>query len=95
MPRLFPSRTLLHFLLAFALLASCRSPQVTSPDITINITADGESRAVSVPAGSTVSQAFQTLGITVPHEAHDGAYLRYSGDASVPGKGEILVWQPR
>src|SRR5215204_6272759 len=65
MQRIFPSRTLLHFLLAFALLTSCRSPQVTSPDITINITVDSESRMVSVPAGSTVIQAFQTLGITV------------------------------
>ncbi|HUY35758.1 MAG TPA: formylmethanofuran dehydrogenase subunit C [Pirellulales bacterium] len=36
-----------------------------------------------------------TLGISVPHKTQDGAYQRYSGDASVPGKGEILVWQPR
>jgi formylmethanofuran dehydrogenase subunit C len=33
-----------------------------------------------------------TLGFSVPT---DGAYQRYAGDASVPGKGEILVWQPR
>src|SRR5438552_2425814 len=33
-----------------------------------------------------------TLGFTIPYEDRDGAYQRYSGDACVPGKGEILVW---
>jgi len=36
----------------------------------------------------------EKLGIPIPHEVQAGAYLRYSGDTSVPGKGEILVWQP-
>jgi len=35
------------------------------------------------------------LGFTIPYDDHDGAYQRYTGDASVPGKGEILVWAPR
>src|SRR5260370_16134470 len=35
------------------------------------------------------------LGCTIPFEVQDGAYQRFSGDSSVPGKGEILVWQPR
>ncbi|MEP7134709.1 MAG: G5 domain-containing protein [Chloroflexota bacterium] len=65
MPRLLPSRHLLLFLLAFTLLTSCRSPQVASPDITINITADGATKKITVPAGSTVTLAFQTAGITV------------------------------
>jgi hypothetical protein len=65
MHRFNSSRHLLLFLLAFALLAACRSPQVNSPDISISITADGSSRTVTVPAGSTVSQAFQAAGITV------------------------------
>jgi formylmethanofuran dehydrogenase subunit C len=34
------------------------------------------------------------LGVTIPYEERDGAYQRYTGDASVPGKGEILVWKP-
>ena len=34
------------------------------------------------------------LGFPIPIEERDGAYQRYSGDSSVPGKGEILVWQP-
>jgi formylmethanofuran dehydrogenase subunit C len=34
------------------------------------------------------------LGFTIPFEDQDGAYQRYTGDASVPGKGEILVWRP-
>lgn len=34
------------------------------------------------------------LGVNVPYLAGDGAYECYSGDSSVPGKGEILVWRP-
>ena len=34
------------------------------------------------------------LGFTIPYEDRDGAYRRYAGDTCVPGKGEILVWQP-
>ena len=64
MHRLIPSRSLLLFLLAFSLLTSCRSPQVTSPEMTIGITADGATKSVTLPAGSTVTQAFQTAGIT-------------------------------
>ncbi|HEU4400792.1 MAG TPA: formylmethanofuran dehydrogenase subunit C, partial [Candidatus Polarisedimenticolia bacterium] len=37
----------------------------------------------------------QTLGFTIPCDEQEGAYRRYTGDASVPGKGEILVWKPR
>jgi formylmethanofuran dehydrogenase subunit C len=32
------------------------------------------------------------LGFSIPFE--NGVYQRYTGDASVPGKGELLVWQP-
>lgn len=32
------------------------------------------------------------LGVCLPFA--DGSYARYSGDAAVPGKGEILIWQP-
>jgi formylmethanofuran dehydrogenase subunit C len=35
----------------------------------------------------------QRLGVSLPYEERDGAYQRFTGDASVPGKGEILVWQ--
>lgn len=35
------------------------------------------------------------LGFDIPCDPNKGAYLRYTGDASVPGKGEILYWQPR
>jgi formylmethanofuran dehydrogenase subunit C len=35
------------------------------------------------------------LGFTVPNDDRDGAYQRYTGDAAVIGKGEILVWTPR
>jgi formylmethanofuran dehydrogenase subunit C len=33
-----------------------------------------------------------TLGFSLPFEG--GTYQRYIGDASVPGRGEILMWQP-
>ncbi len=32
--------------------------------------------------------------LDLPYGADEGAYTRYCGDKSVPGKGEILVWQP-
>ena len=65
MHRLFPSRHLLVLLLIFSLLTGCRSPQVTSEDITVSITVDGESRNITVPAGSTVTQAIQSAGLTL------------------------------
>ncbi len=34
------------------------------------------------------------LGLVLPTDEQAGSYQRYSGDTSVPGKGEILVWQP-
>lgn len=37
----------------------------------------------------------QTLGVSIPCGNRMGAYRRYTGDASVPGKGEILIWQPQ
>ena len=35
----------------------------------------------------------QPLGFSLPSDSSGGAYQRYTGDSSVPGKGEILVWQ--
>jgi formylmethanofuran dehydrogenase subunit C len=35
----------------------------------------------------------KALGVSLPCEGQDGRYQRYTGDAAVPGKGEILVWQ--
>jgi formylmethanofuran dehydrogenase subunit C len=35
------------------------------------------------------------FGFRVPVDEQEGAYERYVGDTSVPGKGEILVWRPR
>jgi len=37
----------------------------------------------------------QGLGFAIPCEVREGAYQRFTGDAAVPGKGELLVWQPR
>ena len=52
-------------LLTLTVLAGCRSPQVTGEDITISIAADGTSRTITVPSGSTVTQALQSAGMTV------------------------------
>jgi formylmethanofuran dehydrogenase subunit C len=35
------------------------------------------------------------FGFHLPHAAAEGGYRWHVGDASVPGKGEILVWRPR
>src|ERR1051325_933337 len=62
----FPlSRHLLLFLCAFMVVTSCRSPQATSPDIKINIIADGATRSITTAAGSTVTQALQSAGLTI------------------------------
>jgi len=51
------------FLLAFAsLTVSCRSPQV-GEEIVVTISTDGTTREVSIAAGSTVTEVFQTAGI--------------------------------
>jgi formylmethanofuran dehydrogenase subunit C len=36
----------------------------------------------------------QKLGLSIPNDAQEGAYRRFTGDTAVPGKGEILIWQP-
>jgi formylmethanofuran dehydrogenase subunit C len=41
------------------------------------------------------SSRLRMMGFSIPHEAGAGVYRRYTGDAAVPGKGEILLWQPR
>ena len=35
-----------------------------------------------------------SLGYSLPSAGKAGIFHRHIGDASVPGKGEILVWQP-
>jgi hypothetical protein len=35
------------------------------------------------------------LGFDLPYDVQAGGYRRYTGDAAVPGKGEVLVWQPK
>jgi formylmethanofuran dehydrogenase subunit C len=37
----------------------------------------------------------RALGFAIPSEGREGFYCRYTGDTSVPGKGEIFIWQPR
>jgi formylmethanofuran dehydrogenase subunit C len=37
----------------------------------------------------------RAFGFDLPCNDGDGAYQRYTGDTSVPGKGEILVWSRR
>ena len=41
------------------------------------------------------SKHLQQYGVSLPFSESDGTYQRWSGDVSVPGKGEIFVWQPR
>lgn len=58
-------RSLLLLLLAVLTLTACRSPQVTGEDIAVSISADGDTQEVSLPAGSTVSQALQAADILI------------------------------
>jgi formylmethanofuran dehydrogenase subunit C len=40
------------------------------------------------------ARRLRELGFSIPCDARDGEYRRYTGDAAVPGKGEILLWRP-
>ncbi len=40
------------------------------------------------------ARQLESLGVSIPFQPSEGAYQRYCGDSSVPGKGEILVWKP-
>jgi len=65
MNRFILNFNLFAMLVAFFLLTACRSPQVTGEDITVGIDVDGGTQSVTLPPGSTVSQALQALGIKV------------------------------
>jgi|SRR5579884_2012699 len=39
------------------------------------------------------ARRLREMGFSLPHP-FSGCYRRYSGDAAVPGKGEVLIWQP-
>jgi hypothetical protein len=47
------------------LLAACQPPQIKPADITVQVTADGMTKAVSVPAGSTVQNALDAARISL------------------------------
>jgi len=40
------------------------------------------------------ARSLRGMGFSIPCDGQDGFYQRFTGDGSVPGKGEILVWQP-
>ncbi len=40
------------------------------------------------------ARSLRGAGFDIPCEEQQGGYQRYTGDTAVPGKGEILVWQP-
>lgn len=39
------------------------------------------------------TRRLRDLGVSIPCGSNEGAYDRFSGDAAVPGKGEILIWR--
>ena len=42
-----------------------------------------------------LSRHLAAVGFTLPCDEREGAYQRYNGDGSVPGRGELLIWKPR
>ncbi len=40
------------------------------------------------------AKSLQGMGFSIPYDDQTGAYQRFTGDTSVPGKGEILIWRP-
>jgi hypothetical protein len=62
--RIFPPIHILAIISTFLLLvAGCSPPQIGQDDITVQVFADGETRMVTVPAGSTVDQAIKAAGL--------------------------------
>jgi len=41
-----------------------------------------------------LAQKLKRIGLELPCDEHAGRYRQYSGDFSVPGRGELFVWQP-
>ena len=54
--------TILVLFASFSLTA-CRSPQLTSAELSVTINADGKVQQFTIPAGTTVSQALQIAGL--------------------------------
>lgn len=49
--------------------------------------------AYQPPFLNLYAKQLRSLGYDLPCDTQAGAYQRYTGDAAVPGKGEILVWK--
>lgn len=60
----FVARQLVVFL-TLASLTGCLVPRLQQSEITVSVTADGETQAVTLPAGSTVQQALTQLNLTL------------------------------
>ena len=46
-----------------AYLAACAAPQVTQSEVGFTLIVDGTSRAVEAPAGTTIQEALEGLGV--------------------------------
>jgi formylmethanofuran dehydrogenase subunit C len=42
-----------------------------------------------------IARQLRAFGLSLPVDEDAGGYRRYNGDSCVPGRGEILVWEPR
>ncbi len=70
----------------FMLLASaCRSPQIQQANITVSLTADGSTKHLSLPAGSSVQDALKSANLTLNQtdEVNPPAYTVLSDGASI------------
>lgn len=41
------------------------------------------------------AKRFDMPGFKIPFDETKGAYQRYTGDAAIPGRGELLIWEPK
>ena len=53
----------------------------------------GESGVMNPTFISVYSNLLKPHGCELPNDQNLGGYRRFAGDRSVPGKGEILIWQ--
>ncbi len=65
-PRIFSRLCLLAAMTTTLLfIVGCRPPQIGQDDISVQVSADGQTYTVTVPAGSTADQAIKEAGLTL------------------------------
>lgn len=79
-----PLGVMMSLLILIAVLGACDFPQRRQEDISITLNADGQSKGVIIPAGSTVREALEIGGINInPDDRSDPPFFTTLTDGGV------------